>query len=74
MDDGTMSHRNALTDIAGKTVAYMNDGTILNITVIPNGDWVLISANHCIVPNAYMLSHGDITGNNSTLCYIHTVC
>src|SRR4051812_41625688 len=55
-----MSDGDVVSHDARKGVSEMNDGVVLNISMVADDDAVDVAAKHGVIPNAGMIAEGDV--------------
>jgi hypothetical protein len=62
VNNGVVSNGYIITDGSrGFLISGMNDGSVLNVGIIANGDGVNVPTNYGIEPNSSVIAHGNIT-------------
>ena len=60
VDDCAMSDADALADVTGDVVVYMDDAAVLHVAVVADGDDIAVAADRCVRPDRHARPDGDV--------------
>jgi hypothetical protein len=72
MDDCGVSDSDKVSEFAREVVGEVEDGVILDVRVVSDNDTIDVAAKHGVVPDAGMITDGNVANNDRALGDVNT--
>ena len=71
--DRAVADGHVIAENAGELIGEMQDGVILDVGMVADGDAINVSARDGVIPNTGVIAHGHVAENHRAFGNIHPI-